>query len=119
MLPCLNYLFTVFIVKIDKANATLKEHLLQLHPQLEELRNKKDERLKQFEKVKEEIHGILVEIAGSVDIDDSIMFSSAAEEDLSLRKLDDYISHLHALEREKVYIGSGKKVSIKSSICFV
>ena len=52
MLPCLNYLFTVFIVKIDKANATLKEHLLQLHPQLEELRNKKDERLKQFEKVK-------------------------------------------------------------------
>ena len=79
----------------------MKEHLLQLHPQLEELRKKKDERLKQFEKVKEEIHGILVEIAGSVDIDDSIMFSSATKECLSLRKLNDFISHLHTPEREK------------------
>jgi protein regulator of cytokinesis 1 len=105
--------------KTDKANTTLKEHFLQLHPQLEELRKKKDERLKKFEKVKEEIHGILVEIAVSVDIDDAVMFSSAAEEDLSLRKLDDYISHLHALEREKVCIDSAKKVSIKCSFCFV
>jgi protein regulator of cytokinesis 1 len=82
----------------------LKEHLLQLHPQLEELRKRKDERLRQLKNVKKEIHGILVEIAGSEDIGDDILFSSVAEEDLSLRKLEDYISHLHALETEKVHI---------------
>lgn len=89
--------------KSDKQNATnLKDQLLAVHPQLEQLRSKKEERLEQFADVKGQIQTILIEIAGSSQLGDATVFTSTVEQDLSLERLEEYYTHLQALQNEKV-----------------
>lgn len=76
---------------------------MAIHPQLEELRKKKEERLKQFAEVKERIEKILIEIAGSSELGDAACFATSVEEDLSQGRLEEYHVHLQALEKEKVF----------------
>ncbi|KAH7431647.1 hypothetical protein KP509_08G058500 [Ceratopteris richardii] len=89
-------------LKNEKQSAsTLKEQLLVVHPQLEQLRKKRDERLQQFADVKGQIQQILVEIAGSEQIGEATAFTSAVEQDLSVERLEEYHTHLQALLNEK------------------
>ncbi|KAI5062830.1 hypothetical protein GOP47_0021377 [Adiantum capillus-veneris] len=89
------------VVRDDKRGPTLKEQLVALHPLLEELRKKKEERLKQFAEAKEHIQKILVAISGSSDLGSAASFSSSVDKDLSLGRLDEYLVHLQALQKEK------------------
>ncbi|MCO5614528.1 hypothetical protein L7F22_068811 [Adiantum nelumboides] len=88
--------------KNDKRSATtLKEQLLAVHPQLEHLRKKKGDRLKQFADVKGQIQSILIEIAGSAQLGDAAVFTATVEQDLSVERLEEYHTHLQALQNEK------------------
>eukprot|EP00250_Pteridium_aquilinum_P008352 c17878_g1_i1 orf=469-2196(+) len=88
--------------KSEKRSATtLKEQLLAVHPQLEHLRKKKGERLEQFADVKGQIQNILIEIAGSSQLGDAAVFTTAVEQDLSVERLEEYHTHLQALQNEK------------------
>lgn len=77
---------------------TLKEQLNSITPALQEMQMRKDARVKQFVEVQTEIHRIASEIAerlagGAVAVN---------EEDLSLKKLEEFQSELRRLKREKV-----------------
>lgn len=88
--------------KNDKRSATtLKEQLLAVHPQLELLRKKKGDRLKQFADVKGQIQNILIEIAGAAQLGEATVFTTAVEQDLSAERLEEYHTHLQALQNEK------------------
>lgn len=83
---------------------------------VEELKKKKDERLKQFADIKAQIEKISGEIfgihpvndAGSNDAWGNDGVSSTAvvvdEQDLSLRRLNEFQTHLRSLQKEKVCI---------------
>lgn len=85
----------------EKRGGTLKEQLAAVQPQLEELQRNRDARLKQFTDVKAQIHNILTELSGSSQFNDPAVFPHGSEQDLSLRRLDEYNSHLQALQKEK------------------
>lgn len=81
----------------------LKEQLASVNPLLEDLRKKKEERLKQFADIKSQIEKINVEILGSSHHDHSPANPVKIEEDdLSIRKLTEYQSQLRILQKEKV-----------------
>lgn len=84
---------------------SLKEKLTSISPLVEDLRRKKDERMKQFADIKAQIEKISGEISeyGYPNIA-SINTLSLNEEDLSLRKLSEYQTHLHSLQTEKACI---------------
>lgn len=84
----------------DKRAGSLKEQLEAVGPQLEELRQKKDERARQFVDVKGQIAKICGEIAGSVPGE----FYPIGDQDLSLRRLEEYQAQLQSLQKEKVHI---------------
>lgn len=77
----------------------MKEQVASIAPQLEELRQKREERGRQFAEVKGQIRKILGEIADSAV--DAALFPNS-EHDLSLRRLDEYHAQLQALQKEKV-----------------
>ncbi|KAH7316250.1 hypothetical protein KP509_21G085200 [Ceratopteris richardii] len=88
--------------KNEKGSAsTLKEQLAAVHPQLEHLRKKKSDRLKQFADVKDQIQSIIIEIAGSSQIGEAAVFVTTVEQDLSVERLEEYHTHLQALQNEK------------------
>lgn len=77
---------------------SLKEQLASVTPLLEDLRVKKEERIKQFSEVRSQIDKISAEISGQ-----NLQYSSYADElDLSIRKLDEYQTQLQNLQKEKV-----------------
>eukprot|EP00250_Pteridium_aquilinum_P016167 c22977_g1_i1 orf=549-2345(-) len=84
----------------EKRVGTLKEQLSAVQPQLDELRQKQEERMRQFVDVKARIEQITAEILGLVQ-NESSAYSPATEEDLSLKRLDEYHSQLQALQKEK------------------
>lgn len=84
----------------DKRAGSLKEQLEAVGPQLEELREKKGERARQFVEVKGQIAKICGEIAGSVAGE----FYPKGDQDLSLRRLEEYQAQLQSLQKEKVHI---------------
>ncbi|KAK7308318.1 hypothetical protein VNO77_41920 [Canavalia gladiata] len=89
-------------IKTEKRSASLKEKLASITPLVEELKKKKDERLKQFVDVKAQIEKISGEIYGFHPIHNG--FSSTTvedEQDLSLRRLNEYQTHLRTLQKEK------------------
>lgn len=90
--------------QIEKRSKTLKEKLASISPLVEELKTKKEERLKQFGDIKAQIEKISVEISGYSHLNDHMIINSLTmeETDLSLRKLNEYQSHLRALQKEKV-----------------
>ncbi|KAG7032596.1 65-kDa microtubule-associated protein 6 [Cucurbita argyrosperma subsp. argyrosperma] len=90
--------------QVEKRSKTLKEKLASVTPLVEELKTKKEERLKQFADIKAQIEKIGVEISGySNHLNDHTIINSLTleETDLSLRKLNEYQTHLRTLQKEK------------------
>lgn len=83
---------------------TLKEQLDSITPALREMRLRKEERVNQFRTVQGQIQKISAEIAGQSeseydDLSSDIMVN---ENDLSLKKLEEYQTELQRLRNEKV-----------------
>lgn len=80
----------------------MKEQLSYITPLVDDLRLKKEERMKQFSDVKAQIDKINNEISGYGLLLSSMNSMNLEEQDLSLRKLADYQTRLRALQKEKV-----------------
>jgi len=92
---------------MEKRSASLKEKLASVTPLVEELKKKKEERLKQLADIKTQIEKISGEICGIHPVNDDVSVSSTGgvdEQDLSLRRLNEYQMHLRGLQKEKVCI---------------
>jgi protein regulator of cytokinesis 1 len=81
---------------------TLKEQLDSITPALREMRLRKEERVSQFRAVQGQIQKISAEIAGQSEYDDSASVVVVNENDLSLKKLEEYQIELQRLHNEKV-----------------
>ncbi|KAK4403224.1 microtubule-associated protein 6 [Sesamum angolense] len=88
-------------VQSDKKAKSLKGQLASVTPLVEDLKLKKEERIKQFADIKSQIEKITCEISGYGHIVSSVSTLNLEEQDLSLRKLTDYQSNLRALQKEK------------------
>ncbi|KAF8117501.1 hypothetical protein N665_0009s0028 [Sinapis alba] len=90
-------------IKVDKSSKSLKEKLAAVTPLVEDLRIQKEERMKQFSDIKAQIEKITGEISGYSDHLNKGMISSLTleEQDLTLRKLNEYQTHLRTLQKEK------------------
>lgn len=91
-------------IKMEKRSASLKEKLASVTPLVEELKKKKEERLKQLADIKTQIEKISGEICGIHPVNDDVSVSSTGgvdEQDLSLRRLNEYQTHLRGLQKEK------------------
>jgi len=91
-------------IKLDKGSKSLKEKLAAVTPLVEELRIQKEERMKQFSDIKAQIEKISGEISGYSDHLNKAMNISLTleEQDLTLRNLNEYQTHLRTLQKEKV-----------------
>ncbi|XP_010242256.1 PREDICTED: 65-kDa microtubule-associated protein 6-like isoform X1 [Nelumbo nucifera] len=89
-------------VLTDKRSASLKEQLASVLPLVEDLRMKKEERIKQIADVKAQIEKIRGEVSGYTHLNGVVTDSlNTEEQDLSQRKLTEYQTHLHSLQKEK------------------
>ncbi|BAT08380.1 Os09g0450300 [Oryza sativa Japonica Group] len=88
-------------LKKDKSVVPLKEQLAAVVPVLENLKGKKEERLKQFSDIQSQIEKIRSELSEYSDGDDKANSLIVDENDLSTRKLNNYQAQLHALQKEK------------------
>lgn len=86
----------------EKMTGTLKEQLDSITPALREMRLRKEERVNQFRAVQAQIQKISTEIAGLSEYDDSSTNVIVNENDLSLKKLEEYQIELQGLHNEKV-----------------
>lgn len=73
-----------------------------LAPVVEDLKLKKEERMKQFSDMRAQIDRITVEISGYSHLVNSGLTLDMEEQDVSLRKLNEYQTCLQALQKEKV-----------------
>ncbi|KAL3835687.1 hypothetical protein ACJIZ3_010423 [Penstemon smallii] len=85
----------------EKMMGTLKEQLNSITPALREMQLRKEERVKQFRGVQGQIHRISSEIAGQTEYNDSSSTIMVNENDLSLKKLEEYQNELQRLHSEK------------------
>ncbi|XP_052184244.1 65-kDa microtubule-associated protein 8 isoform X2 [Diospyros lotus] len=85
----------------EKMTGSLKEQLDSISPALREMQLRKEERVKQFQAVQKQIQRISAEIAGQSECDDSSSKITVNENDLSLKKLEEYQSELERLHNEK------------------
>ncbi|XP_058103325.1 65-kDa microtubule-associated protein 8 [Magnolia sinica] len=90
-----------FPCRPEKMTGTLKEQLDAITPALREMQLRKEERVNQFRAVQMQIQKISAEIAGDPELDISPMDVTVNENDLSLKKLDEYRVELQRLHREK------------------
>lgn len=81
---------------------TIKEQLAAIAPALEQLWTQKEERVKEISDVQTQIHKICGEIAGNLNINESVGSVTFDESDLTLKKLDEYHAQLQELQKEKV-----------------
>ncbi|KAJ0240476.1 65-kDa microtubule-associated protein 6 [Hirschfeldia incana] len=90
-------------IKMEKSSKSLKEKLAAVTPLVEDLRIQKEERVKQFSDIKAQIEKISGEISGYSEHLNKGMISSLTleEQDLTLRKLNEYQTHLRTLQKEK------------------
>lgn len=79
----------------------MKQQIATIRPVLEDLRSKKDERIKEFLKIKSQISQICDEIAGCGQYK-SVTDSDVNQSDLTSKKLGELKSHLQELQNEKV-----------------
>lgn len=86
----------------EKMTGTLKEQLDSITPALREMRLRKEERVNQFRAVQAQIQKISAEVAGLSEYDDSSTNVIVNENDLSLKKLEEYQIELQGLHNEKV-----------------
>ncbi|MFS8018487.1 putative microtubule-associated protein, MAP65/Ase1/PRC1 [Helianthus anomalus] len=101
MLLNLTFLFLTFKINVDKNASSLKGQLMMVTPLVEDLKSKKGERIKQFADIKSQIEKINGEILGYNQITSTISFLNLEEQDLSIKKLGEYQSHLRSLQKEK------------------
>ncbi|CAL9017798.1 unnamed protein product [Prunus brigantina] len=87
-----------FVGVPEKTSGTIKEQLAAIAPVLEQLWKQKEDRVKEFSDVQSQIQKICGEIAGNLNLSES---PAVDESDLSLKKLDEYQSQLHDLQKEK------------------
>ncbi|KAF9688959.1 hypothetical protein SADUNF_Sadunf01G0042200 [Salix dunnii] len=85
----------------ERKSGTLKEQLDAITPALREMRLRKEERVNQFRSVQGQIQKISAEIVGQSVYDDSITNVKVNENDLSLKKLEEYQIELQRLHNEK------------------
>ncbi|XP_024027609.1 65-kDa microtubule-associated protein 8 isoform X3 [Morus notabilis] len=90
-----------FPARPEKMTGTLKEQLDSITPALREMRLKKEERVNQFRAVQSQIQKIAAEIAGRPEVNDSSLNLKMNENDLSLKKLEEYQTELQRLHNEK------------------
>ncbi|KAH9310920.1 hypothetical protein KI387_025955 [Taxus chinensis] len=83
----------------ERKQGSLKQQLEGIAPLLEEMRRRKEDRVKQFVEVQMQIQKISNEIAGCVQVNPSSV--TVEESDLSLRKLEEYQRQLQTLQEEK------------------
>ncbi|KAL8519740.1 hypothetical protein ACS0TY_010613 [Phlomoides rotata] len=88
-------------VQADKKPKSLKGQLASVAPLAEDLKLKKEERMKQFADIKSQIEKITSEISGYGHIVSSVGALNLEEQDLSVRKLMEYQSNLRSLQKEK------------------
>ncbi|KAA8532413.1 hypothetical protein F0562_032449 [Nyssa sinensis] len=88
-------------VQTEKKATSLKEQLASVMPLVEDLKLKKEERVKQFAEIKAQIEKITREISGYSHQINAVGSLDLEEQDLSLRKLTEYQTHLHTLQKEK------------------
>ncbi|MFS8018514.1 putative microtubule-associated protein, MAP65/Ase1/PRC1 [Helianthus anomalus] len=88
-------------INVDKKASSLKGQLMMVTPLVEDLKSKKEERIKQFADIKSQIEKINSEILGYNQITSTVSSLNLEEQDLSIRKLGDYQSHLRSLQKEK------------------
>ncbi|CAH8318450.1 unnamed protein product [Eruca vesicaria subsp. sativa] len=90
-------------IKVDKRSKSLKEKLAAVTRLVEDLRIQKEESVKQFSDIKTQIEKISGEISGYSDHLNKAMIGSLnlEEQDLTLRKLTEYQTHLRTLQKEK------------------
>ncbi|KAL6873362.1 hypothetical protein ACP4OV_013444 [Aristida adscensionis] len=85
----------------DKTTGTIKEQLAAISPSLEQLCRKKENRVKEFADVLLQIQALRGEIAGNLQIGEHLGAPQVNEDDLSVKKLNEYLSELQALQKEK------------------
>lgn len=90
-----------FSVLFEKGRGTLKEQISAIKPILEELRSKKQERIKEFSEIQSQVVWICTEIAGNGQSNLS-SDPQVSESDLTMKKLGELKSHLLELQNEKV-----------------
>lgn len=81
----------------EKLTGSLKEQLDSITPSLREMQLRKEERVSQFREVQTQILRISSEIAGQSEYGSVVV----NENDLSLKKLEEYQHELHRLHKEK------------------
>ncbi|CAB4278058.1 unnamed protein product [Prunus armeniaca] len=89
-----------FVGVPEKTSGTIKEQLAAIAPVLEQLWKQKEDRVKEFSDVQSQIQKICGEIAGNLNLSES---PAVDESDLSLKKLDEYQSQLHDLQRKRLH----------------
>ncbi|XP_059649758.1 65-kDa microtubule-associated protein 6-like [Cornus florida] len=85
----------------ERRTTPLKEQLALVTPLVEDLKLKKEERIKQFVEIKAQIEKITGEISGYSHLINAVASSNLEEQDLSVRKLTEFQTHLHNLQKEK------------------
>nr|XP_028951882.1 65-kDa microtubule-associated protein 8-like isoform X3 [Malus domestica] len=85
----------------EKLAGTLKEQLDSLTPALREMRLRKKDRVNKFRAVQGQIQKISAEIAGQSEYGDLSSNIVVNENDLSLKKLEEYQTELQTLHNEK------------------
>ncbi|CAN6907548.1 unnamed protein product [Brassica oleracea] len=89
----------VHLIKEKGCSKSLKEKLAYVRPLLEDLRLQKEERVKQFVDVKAQIEKMSGEISGYSAMLGSLTLDD--DQDLTLRRLNEYQTHLRSLQKEK------------------
>lgn len=82
----------------DKRLGSLKRQLAFITQMVEDLMSKKDERVKKITEIRSEIEKIIGEINGH---NLRTNHGKVDDDDLSIRKLNDYQAQLHSLQKEK------------------
>lgn len=88
-------------LKKDKGVLPLKEQLAAIVPVLENLKCKKEERIKQFSDIRQQIEKIRFELSENNGQGDNVSGLESEEHDLSTRRLTNYQAQLRALQKEK------------------
>ncbi|CAN6220818.1 unnamed protein product [Urochloa humidicola] len=85
----------------DKTTGTIKEQLAAISPSLELLCRKRDSRVKEFADVQLQIQTLRGEITGNLQFGEHLETSHVNEDDLSVKKLNEFLFELQALQKEK------------------
>ena len=85
----------------EKPTGTLKEQLTAITPTLEQLWQQKEERIKQFLDVQVQIQRICGEISRKLQLNEPTA-PKVDDQDLSLKKFDEFHLQFQELQREKV-----------------